>query len=788
MSIEQKSGRPRGKSYAHRAGVSALALSLAAAIAFTALPEAVQAQSYAFSNVRIEGNERIESGTILSYAGIARGETVSAGELNSAYQRIVDSGLFETVEITPQGNTLVIEVTEFPTVNQIAFEGNRRLKDEDLASIVKTQSRRVYSPRQAEQDAQQIANAYLQQGRIAAQVTPKLIRRSNNRVDLVFEIFEGGVTEIERIGFVGNQAFSDGRLRRVIQTKQAGLLRAVIRSDTYIEDRVAFDRQLLQDFYASRGYVDFRVTGINSELSEERDSYFLTFNVEEGQKFNFGRIGVASELPEVDVASFRNAISLRSGKAYSPAEVDKEIIRLERLATKQGLNFVRIDPQVTRNDRAQTLDVTFNLTRGPRIFVERIDIEGNTTTLDQVVRREFDTAEGDPFNPRAIREAAERIRALGYFSDAQVDAREGSTPQQVIVDVNVTEKPTGSIGFGGSYSTTDGLGASISFAEQNFLGRGQRLSFGINTASTNQSYTFNFVEPYFLGRDVSFGLALSYRETSYDSADYDTATGLFRPSLTFPISDNGRLGLRYTYRYTDIIDYDEDQVGNVVISEAEEDARNDHMLGYTFSYDTRREGLDPDRGYLLEFGQDFGGLGSDTNFVQTDLRAVAQTLVWNEEITLRATFQAGAINYIDGDSRVTDRYMMTENIMRGYEYAGIGPREVNDDEDIDSPLGGNYYAALRFDAEFPLGLPEEYGISGGVFYDIGSIWGLSDDTIAKAGDNEILYSDFTARQSIGFSVFWDSVLGPLRLNFSTPVAKEKYDNEQNFSLSVSSTF
>ncbi|NDV99266.1 outer membrane protein assembly factor BamA [Salipiger sp. PrR002] len=786
MSIGQKTGSPRIRTYAHRAGVSALALSLAAAVTFTALPEAVFAQSYSFNQVQIEGNERIEAGTILSYAGIARGQTVDAGELNAAYQRIVESGLFESVEITPRGNTLVIEVTEFPTVNQIAFEGNRRLKDEDLAAIVKTQSRRVYSPRQAEADAEQIAQAYVQQGRIAAQVTPKLIRRASNRVDLVFEIFEGGVTEVERIGFVGNQAYSDGRLRRVIETKQAGLLRAVIRSDTYIEDRVAFDRQLLQDFYASRGYVDFRVTGVNAELSEERDSYFLTFNVEEGQQFDFGRIGVASDLPEVNVESFRNALSLKSGRAYSPAEVDKEIIRLERLATKQGLNFVRIEPQVTRNERDLTLDVTFNLIRGPRIFVERIDIEGNTTTLDRVVRQQFDTAEGDPFNPRAIREAAERIRALGYFSDAQVEAREGSTPQQVIVDVNVTEQPTGSIGFGGSYSTTDGFGASISFAEQNFLGRGQRLSFGINTASSTQSYTFNFVEPAFLGRDVAFGLALSYKETSYDSADYDTATGIFRPSLTFPISENGRLGVRYTARYTDIIDED-DEVGNIVTAEAQEDARWDNMVGYTLSYDTRRSGLETDRGILLEFGQDFGA-GGDTQFVQTDVRAIAQTMVWNDEVTLRATLQGGALNYFEGDSRVTDRYMLTESMLRGFEYAGIGPREYNEADDIDSPLGGNYYASLRLDAEFPLGLPEEYGITGGVFYDVGSVWGLSDDTIAKADGNDVLYEDFTARSSIGVSILWDSVLGPLRLNFSTPVSKEEHDNEQNFSLSLSSTF
>ncbi|WP_236016421.1 outer membrane protein assembly factor BamA [Salipiger abyssi] len=756
-------------------------------MAFTALPEQAEAQTFSFSNVSIEGNQRIEPGTILSYAGIARGAPVSAAQLNDAYQRISASGLFETVEIVPQGNTLVIRVVEYPTINRIAFEGNSRMKDEDLAQIVRSQSRRVYSPSTAEQDAQAIAEAYTQQGRVAARVTPKLIKRSENRVDLVYEIFEGGVTEIERIGFVGNQAYSDRRLRRVLETKQAGLLRAIIRSDTFIEDRIAFDRQLLQDFYASRGYVDFRITGVNAELAEERDGYFVTFNVEEGQQFSFGDVSVSSDLPEVDPELFQSAVKLKPGKTYSPSLVENEIARLERLAVREGLNFVRVDPRVTRNDRDLTLDVEFMLTRGPRVFVERIDIEGNTTTLDRVVRRQFDTAEGDPFNPRAIREAAERIRALGYFTDANVEAREGTTPQQVIIDVNVDEQPTGSIGFGGSYSTTSGFGAAISFREGNFLGRGQILSLGINTASSASSYNFNFVEPAFLGRDVAFGLALGYTETDNEYAEFDTAEGQFRPSFSFPISENGRLSLRYTARYTDISNTDDDDAGQVIRAEEDDGSRIDSSIGYTFSYDTRRTGLNPNAGVLLEFGQDFGGVGGDTNFIKTNLRAVAQTKVWNEEVTLRASFEAGALHYSSGESRVTDRFLLSDSTMRGFEYGGIGPREYDSASDVDDGLGGNYFAVARLEAEFPIGLPEEYGISGGVFYDIGSVWGLSDAT-KDSTTNKILYDDFRARQVVGVSVFWDSAFGPLRLNFSRPVQKEEHDRDQNFSLSISTEF
>ncbi|WP_422157970.1 outer membrane protein assembly factor BamA, partial [Lentibacter algarum] len=462
------------------------------------------AQNYSFNSVAVEGNKRIETGTILTYAGIARGETVSAGDINEAYQRILASGLFESVEIVPQGGKLVIKVTEFPTINQISFEGNERLKDNELSSFIKLKPRLVFSPTQAERDAATLTEAYAENGRLAARITPKIIRRSDNRVDLVFEIFEGGNTEVSRIGFVGNQVYSDRRLRRVLESKQAGLLRALIRKDTFVEDRLQFDQQVLRDFYVSRGYVDFRTTAVNAELARERDGYFLTFNVEEGQQFAFGEITTISEIEDVDSEVYQDTIKLRAGETYSPSLVENAIARMERLAIRNGQPFLRVEPRITRNDRDLTLDVEFVLSKGERIFVERIDIEGNATTLDRVVRRQFRVAEGDPFNPREIRESAERIRALGFFGDAQVNAREGSTPNTVIVDVDVAEKPTGSLNFGGTYSTDNGFGLVAQYTETNFLGRGQTVRFRASGATDNTNYGLYFEEPAFLGRDVKF--------------------------------------------------------------------------------------------------------------------------------------------------------------------------------------------------------------------------------------------------------------------------------------------
>ncbi len=741
------------------------------------------AQSYTFNSVDIEGNARVEDAAILNTAGIARGQTVSAGQLNDAYQRLVASGLFETVEIVPAGNTLRIVVTEYPTINRINFEGNKRIKDEQLSELVESASRRVFNPAQAERDAARISEAYSQDGRLAARVTPRLIRQSDNRVDLVFEIVEGDVAEIERLSFVGNRAYSDRRLRRVLETKQAGIFRALIRRDTLVEDRIEFDKQVLRDFYYSRGYVDFRTDSVSANLARERDGYFLQFNVTEGQQFKFGEVTTVSEIPQADSDLYQQVVKIRPGVVYSPTLVENEIARMERLAIKQGLDFLRVEPRVTRNDRDLTLDIEFVLKQGQRVFVERIDIEGNTTTLDQVVRRQFKVVEGDPFNPREIRQSAERIRALGYFSNAAVDAREGSSPDQVVIDVNVEEQPTGSLNFGGTFSSNDGFGVAVSFAETNFLGRGQTLKLDVSTASQSRRYGINFIEPNLLGRDLEFGLALNYTEGTSDFTSYDTAALEFSPSLAFPVSENGRLSINYTARQIEMEARDPIEHGVVVGNEIARGEELSSSIGYTYTYDTRRSGLDPNAGVLFRFGQELAGLGGDNEYVKTTALITAQKAVFNEEVTLRATLEGGALAWRNGNSRTVDRFLLTPKVIRGFEPGGIGPRDQSGT--ADDALGGNFYVAARFEAEFPLGLPDEYGITGGVFYDIGNLWDLED---ANLTGGSIVGAGGSARHVVGITVFWDTVLGPLRFNFSKALEKEVFDREQTFELTISTRF
>lgn len=740
------------------------------------------AQTFNFTKVDVTGTQRVDPATIMAYANLPRGQAVSAAQLNDAYQRIVNSGLFESVEINPNGATLEIKVREYPTINRINIEGNRRLKDEDLAKIITSAPRRVYSPKTAEADAAAITDAYRQSGRLSATVTPRIIRRADNRIDLVFEVIEGGVVEIERVSFVGNTEFSDRRLRGVLATKQAGLLRQFIRSDTFIADRIAFDRQVLRDFYQSRGYIDFQVLSATPQLARDRGGVFITFNVQEGQQFRLGKIETLSEIDDIDPDFYQTLLKLKSGDIYNPAMIDRSIARLERQALAEGRSFVRVTPDLTRRDEDGLLDIRFVIERGERVFVERIDVEGNTTTLDRVVRRQFDIVEGDPFNPREIRQSAERIRALGFFSTSDIQVREGSSPDRVVLDVTVEEQPTGTLGFGGTYSVEDGFGAAVNLTERNFLGRGQTVALTFSGTSETGTLSASFIEPAFLGRDVAASIGIFNDTTNYASAPYQTSNRGIEFGLGFPMAENARLRV---FAKADRADLTDIVATASPIIKREGGVQDQLSFGYQYSVDTRGVGLDPNTGYLLQFGHELVELGDGKGqLMRSTALLSAETKVYNEEVSLRFELEAGAITgFGAAKTRVTDRFFLRSRQLRGFESNGIGPRDLaSADEDA---LGGNYYAVARFETGFPLGLPDEYGISGGLFFDVGANWGLQD----KLGTGGTLVDDdFHARSVIGFSIFWTTPIGPLRFNFSRALVKEDYDRTTSFDFLLSTRF
>jgi outer membrane protein insertion porin family len=748
-------------------------------------PELNMAQAQAtavYSRIDVAGNERIASDTIRSISGISPGDRVTPGQVNAATQNLNKSGLFESVDVRPEGGRLVIEVVEHPTVNLIRIEGNKKLKDEALLELVQSKSRRAFSPTLAEADAKTIADAYAVTGRLAATVTPKIIRRSDNRVDLVFEVKEGKITEIGRVTLIGNRIYSDRRLKRVLATKQAGLLRSIVKGDTYIEDRIEVDKQRLRQFYAKRGFIDFQVKSTTAEFAKQRNSFQVTYNIQEGQKYSFGDISIVSLESDIDAEEYLELNTIKSGSTYIATQVDTILERIDHKAALAGKNFVQSTPRITRNDADQTLDIEISIVRGARRFVERIDIEGNSTTLDRVIRGKFNIIEGDPINQREVRQATNRIRGMGFFKSVDVQSREGSSPEQIILDVNVEEQPTGTLGFGITASTDSGLGVAVSIQERNFLGRGQTVGATINASSEDSLARLNFLEPAFLGRDLAFGLNLGLDATELSDTPYDTKSLSFAPSLAFPISENGRLRLFAKFSNDKIETNSDTGVGNNDPGEASIVMQNDFgttstgILGATYSFDKRNSIIEPTSGYNFSVTQEFAGFTGDRTYSRTTANAKVFKSLFNEEVILSAEVEGGVIVSSDPATLITERFMLGGANLRGFEIQGVGPRDTV----VNQALGGNQYYAVRTEASFPIGLPEEYGIHAGVFMDAGSLWGL--DFTGGFDDSAAL------RASLGVTLFWDTPLGPLRFDFASPVVKEDFDETETFRFSIATRF
>jgi outer membrane protein insertion porin family len=766
-----------------------IALTLSVVTAHQALAQGTAV----FSRIDVAGNQRIEADTVRVFAGIEPGQPVTPEQINLAVRNLYDSGLFEDVQVMPEAGRLVITVTENPTINQIAFEGNDSLNDEELEAVVQLRPRLAYSVAAAEQDAQRIIDAYRTAGRYAAEVNPVIIRRSENRVDLVFEITEGRKTGIQRVNFVGNNVFSDRRLRRAIQTNESNWLSFIFGGNTYDQDRLELDKELLRRFYLERGYIDVQVLSATAELTRDRAGFFLSFTVSEGERFNFGNVSVSSSVPGLNAAEFQPLLAPVANRGvYNIKFVDRVVERMAFQAGQSGYAFVEITPQVTKHPENNTVDINFQLREGQRVFVERIDISGNDRTLDRVIRRQFHIVEGDAFNSREIRDAEDRIKGLGYFKEASVNVREGSGPGYALVDVQVEEQPTGSLSLGGAYSTSEGISAQISLTERNFLGRGQTLTATVSASSQFANYQLGFFEPALFDRDLLAGFSIFYRDTNFEEQSFSTSTAGIEPRIGFPLSANGRLTVRYHLSQDDIYDVQPDTSR---IIENEQGKQLMSAIGLTYAYDRRNSVVDPTAGFILTVNQEFAGLGGDVTHSKTQGTARAYTSFFDEDLVVSAELEGGALFSKDG-TRITDRFTTGGDSFRGFARNGLGPRDFcgdvgetvctapQQDEEVNDALGGNYYAVLRLDASFPIGIPEEYGVYGGVFGDVGSLWGL-DDTAGSMGPVD---AGMHIRSAVGISLFVDTPFAPLRFNYAVPLSREDYDVVERFRFAVETRF
>jgi outer membrane protein insertion porin family len=728
------------------------------------------------SEIRIEGNQRIEPSTIISYMEISPGENFDALKVDQALKNLFATGLFADVNLRREGSVLIVRVAENPIINRLAFEGNRRIDDETLQAEVQLRPRVVYTATKVQSDAKRILDIYRRSGRFAATVEPKVIPLDQNRVDLVFEINEGEVTEVRRIDFVGNDNYSDGTLRGEILTTESAWYRFFATSDTYDPDRITVDREALRNFYLDEGYVDFRVVSSVAELSPNRDAFFITFTVDEGERYRFGKVEIISALKDLDPQSLEDELETDEGDWYDQSKVDATVTALTERVSELGYAFVEVEPVPQKDLVGRTVAITYQVREGARIYVERIDIHGNVRTLDEVIRREFRLVEGDAFNSSKIRRTRQRIQNLGFFNKVDMQTLQGSAPDRAVVDVTIEEQSTGELSFGAGFSTGEGPLGDISIRERNLLGRGQDLKLAFTISGRRQQLDFSFTEPYFMDRDLSAGIDAYNVRVERDESSFSEKNlgGALR--FGWEWAEFLRQSVRYTISSDDIYDVDSNASPGIKQQEGE---TLSSVVGQEISYDRLNNRFNPSEGYIVRLRNDVAGLGGDLHYLRTRLSAAYYYPI-TESVTIGTTGEAGYIFGFGEDIRITDAFFLGGATLRGFRTAGVGPRDVSTKDS----LGGNKYARGTIEVTFPVGLPEEYGIKARVFTDFGTLF----DTDLNTATVPFLVDKHSIRASAGFGITWSSPFGPLAVDFALPYLAEDFDREEFFRFSVGTRF
>lgn len=742
-------------------------LAIMLAVAFTTVvpnPGWAQQGPTVIREIRVAGAQRVEPETIRSYLTFSSGDTVSAADLDKSLKNLFRTGLFADVTLRIVGDAVVVNVVENPIINRIAFEGNHRISDKILQNEIQLRPRVVFTRSKAKSDTQRIIDIYRRSGRFAARVEPKIIHLPQNRVDLVFEIKEGDLTQIRGINFIGNRQFSDGTLRGVIQTKESAWWRFLSSSDTYDPDRLAYDRELLRRFYLTEGYADFRVVSVSAELTPDRKAFFITITLDEGERYKFGKPEIVSSLRAVDPKKLRDEVVFDEGDWYNAEEVDRSVNNLSDAVGDLGFAFVDVKRRIKRDAKKHTIAITFQIQEGPKVFVERINITGNVRTIDEVVRRELLMVPGDAFNRSKLRRSRQRIRNLGFFEKVDIENVPGSTSDQTVVNVDVKEKSTGELSFGAGYSTTVGVIGDVQLRERNLLGRGQDLRLRLQAGTEIKQLDLSFTEPYFLDRPISAGIdAFNTQRNLQTQSSYDrnSVGGALR--LGYNLQENLFQRWRYTLRQDEVTNVSstaalsiKQQVGKTLISE----------IAHSIGLDHRDSRLEPTKGYLLQLDSAYAGLGGDVEYVRNFARLNGYIPLADDWV-LTLKLGGGYIFGIDQDVRITNRFFLGGSNLRGFRPGGAGPRDLPSGDS----LGGNWIYYGSVEQGFPLGLPKEIGIKGRVFFDFGAI-GLTDDVVGDVAMTE------TLRSSAGFGISWRSPLGPFQLDFGWPIMRENFDRTE----------
>jgi outer membrane protein insertion porin family len=723
------------------------------------------------SAVVVRGNQRIEADTIRSYMLLQPGDLYDPDRADRSLRTLFATGLFRDVRIARDGTRLVVEVQEAPIINRVAFEGNRRVSDDVLAAEVQLRARSVLTPQLVQLDRQRILDLYARRGRFGARVEPKVIELDQNRVDLVFEIVEGDTALVARINFVGNQAFSDSRLRDVISTREQAFYRFLSSSDTFDPDRLGFDRELLRRYYLRNGYPDVQIQGATAELAPDRSGFFITFQIEEGPRYSFGTVEITSAFPNLDTATLRRFLEVTPGSWYDGDAVERTAQALSDAANLRGFPFVDVQPQIVRDTENRKVNITFAINEAPRVFVERIDIEGNTRTQDRVIRREFRLAEGDAFNAAQIRRSRERIRNLGFFSDVQITNAPGSAPDRTVLTTRVAERATGEVSLGGGYSTDAGFLADFGIRERNLSGTGIDARIAATVAQRRSQVDLSVTEPAFLDRNLAVGADLFYvqRNLLLISGFNERRAGF---SVRMGYEFNERLRQSWAYSLVNREVYNiqpgtsrfvTEQAGTTLLSQ----------ISQTLVYDTRDNPIEARRGYVLRLGTDLAGLGGDVAYLRTRADAALflplERAFGHQDYVLTISGSFGYLSNFDSGrrDRIVDRFFLGGENLRGFAIGGAGPRDLATRD----ALGGRLMWTQSTELRFPLpGLPDEIGLLGRAFVDVGSL----SRTVAGTGIGDTA----TPRVGAGVGVSWRSPFGLINIDVAHAVAKQSYDETQ----------
>ncbi len=745
-------------------------------------PTGVEQPGGTISAVEVRGNQRIEVDTIRSYMLLGPGDAYDSDRADRSLRSLFATGLFRDVTISRDGSRLIVQVAENPLVNRVAFEGNRRVSDDVLRPEVQLRARSVFTTQLVQGDRQRILDLYARRGRFAARVEPKVIQLDQNRVDVVFEVTEGDAALVARVNFVGNTYYSDARLADVISTKEQAWYRFLSSSDTFDPDRLNFDRELLRRYYLRTGFPDVQVGAATAELAPDRSGFFLTYNVTEGPRYTFGTVDITSAFPNLNPADLQRFVEVSPGAVYNGDAVERSAQAVADGANLRGFPFVDVQPRITRDTENNKINITFAVNEAPRVFVERIDINGNTRTQDRVIRREFRLAEGDAFNAAQVRRSRERLRNLGYFSDVQINNGPGSAPDRTVLTTQVVERATGEVSVGGGYSTDAGFLADFGLRERNLSGTGIDGRINATLAQRRSQLDFSVTNPQFLDRNLAVGTDIFYIQRNLQTvSNFSERRAGFALRAGYEFNERLRQSWSYSLINREIYNiqsgasrYVREQSGTTLLSQ----------VSQTIAYDTRDNLIEPRRGYLIRLGTDFAGLGGDVAFVRGRLDGALflpfEQIFGHPDYVLSISGSVGVIepwSSTSNQERIVDRFFLGGENLRGFALAGAGPRDLNTND----ALGGRRMWTQSTEMRFPLpGVPSEIGLLGRAFVDVGALW----DTVS--GPN--IGTSNTPRVGTGVGISWRSPFGLINIDLAQAVVKESYDQTQIFRFGFGTRF